>query len=272
MEFTTYTLPQRHPGHSPSDQRQRHALRPAGERRKPRRVEESIRTGSLHRTRPVQGHGAPQGLPGELPARKPRRRTQRLHHQGGYDDPRHDPAKRLFEGRRADRRRRLPFDFPRPGAGKREGDHLRRNQHLQGLSGRHDLRHVRRHALRRIGTGTQYFRPEIEPGTLQRRVDPGVRRTHAHHRPDGFLVDRQPLGQERRNDRRPLPERHRKFRTGFLAPATRRRRTVHPSRRQTYAPDALHHRCPGAGDQRRGSGCRWHCSSICSAALRPTPC
>ena len=120
MEFTTYTLPQRHPGHSPSDQRQRHALRPAGERRKPRRVEESIRTGSLHRTRPVQGHGAPQGLPGELPARKPRRRTQRLHHQGGYDDPRHDPAKRLFEGRRADRRRRLPFDFPPTGSLEKE--------------------------------------------------------------------------------------------------------------------------------------------------------
>ena len=51
--------------------------------------------------------------------------------------------------------------------------------------------------------GHNIFRPEIEPGTLQRRVDPGVRHTHAHHRPDGFLVDRQPLGQERR--KRPSP-------------------------------------------------------------------
>lgn len=75
--------------------------------------------------------------------------------------------------------------FP-TGNWKREGDHLRRNQYLQGLSGRHDLRYVRRDAFRRVGAGTQYFRPEIEPGTLQRRVDPGVRRTHAHHRPDGF--------------------------------------------------------------------------------------
>ena len=119
------------------------------------------------------------------PARKPRRRAQRLYYEGGYDDPRHDPAKRLFEGRRADRRRRLPLDFSRPGAGEREGDHLRRNQHLQGLSGRHDLRHVRRDAFP-VRNWDIIFRPEIVADALRRRVDPGVRRTHAHHRPDGF--------------------------------------------------------------------------------------
>ena len=72
----------------------------------------TVRVGALHRARLLQGHAQAPGLAGQLPFGKPRRRAERIHHQGGYDHPRHDAARRLRQSRGTDRRCGLPLDLP----------------------------------------------------------------------------------------------------------------------------------------------------------------
>ena len=251
---------QRHPRHSPSGAKHRGALRAGDRRREPRRASRRVRTGAPDGARLFQGDRATQGMAGQLPPGKPRRGAERLHHQGGHDDSRHDAEGRLREGRGADRRHRFPLDVPRPGAGARKGGDRRRDQHLQGFARRPDLRHLRGHAVRRFGTGPQHPGPQGGADALRRPGDPRLHGTHAHHRPDGILVDRQLLGQDRRSRRGTLFRLAARLAARLRARGARALPGLRKDGLEAHAPDPLHHRQPGIrhlGERRGRVACRW---------------
>lgn len=236
--------PQRHQGHPPPGEKQRGALCAGHQRRQPRRASRPVRASASDRTCVFQRHAAPPGLAGQLPAGKPRRGTQRLHHQGGHDHTRHNAARRLPQGGRTDRRRSLPLDLPRAGTGTRKGGDRGRDKHLQGFACRPDLRYVRGHALRRVGAGAQHPGAQECARTLRRGGDTRLHGPHAHHRPDGILVDRELLGQNRRSRRGTLFRRAGGFGTRFRQGSPGTLRGLRKDGREAHAPDALHHRQP----------------------------
>ncbi len=80
--------------------------------------------------------------------------------------------------------------------------------------------------------------------TLRRGGDPRLHRPHAHDRPDGILVDRKLLGQNRRSRRGTLFRRAGGFGTRFRQGSPGTLRGLRKDGREAHAPDTLHHRRP----------------------------
>ena len=81
--------------------------------------------------------------------------------------------------------------------------------------------------------------------TLRRGSDTRLHGPHAHHRPDGILVDRELLGQNRREpSRHVISPRQAASARGFGRVAPAPCAAVRKDSREAHPPDALHHRQP----------------------------
>ena len=96
----------------------------------------------------------------------------------------------------------------------------------------------------RVGAGAQHPGAQECARTLRRGGDTRLHGPHAHHRPDGILVDRELLGQNRRSRRGTLFRRAGGFGTRFRQGSPGTLRGLRKDGREAHAPDALHHRQP----------------------------